>query len=340
YKDYAVWQQQFIQSELYKKQEEHWLKELDGELPVLTLPTDYSRPAVQTFEGDRIAFSLDAGKADALRRLAKETDSTLYMVLLASYSAFLSKLSGQDDIIVGSPVAGRTQADVSRVIGMFVNTLALRTYPKGEKTFANYLNEVKETALSAFDAQDYPLEDLIGNVQVKRDTSRNPLFDAVFSMQNANIKDLTMKGIQLEPHPFERKTAKFDLTLTADETDGGLTFVLEYNTALFKQETIERWKQYWMELLDAVTGNPNQPLSSLSLVTETEKQALLEAWKGKALPVPTDKTVHQLFEETAQRHKDRPAVTYNGQSWTYGELNAKANRLARILMDCGISPDD
>ncbi|MED1805344.1 surfactin non-ribosomal peptide synthetase SrfAA [Bacillus subtilis] len=340
YKDYAVWQKQFIQSELYKKQEEHWLKELDGELPVLTLPTDYSRPAVQTFEGDRIAFSLEAGKADALRRLAKEMDSTLYMVLLASYSAFLSKLSGQDDIIVGSPVAGRSQADVSRVIGMFVNTLALRTYPKGEKTFADYLNEVKETALSAFDAQDYPLEDLIGNVQVQRDTSRNPLFDAVFSMQNANIKDLTMKGIQLEPHPFERKTAKFDLTLTADETDGGLTFVLEYNTALFKQETIERWKQYWMKLLDAVTGNPNQPLSSLSLVTETEKQALLEAWKGKALPVPTDKTVHQLFEETVQRHKDRPAVTYNGQSWTYGELNAKANRLARILMDCGISPDD
>ncbi|MEW4973244.1 surfactin non-ribosomal peptide synthetase SrfAA, partial [Bacillus stercoris] len=314
YKDYAVWQQQFIQSELYKKQEEHWLKELDGELPVLTLPTDYSRPAVQTFEGDRIAFSLEAGKADALRRLAKETDSTLYLVLLASYSAFLSKLSGQDDIIVGSPVAGRSQADVSRVIGMFVNTLALRTYPKGEKTFADYLNEVKETALSAFDAQDYPLEDLIGNVQVQRDTSRNPLFDAVFSMQNANIKDLTMKGIQLEPHPFERKTAKFDLTLTADETDGGLTFVLEYNTALFKQETIERWKQYWMQLLDAVTGNPNQPLSSLSLVTETEKQTLLEAWKGKALPVPTDKTVHQLFEETAQRHKDRPAVTYNGRS--------------------------
>ncbi|MGG3032013.1 surfactin non-ribosomal peptide synthetase SrfAA, partial [Bacillus stercoris] len=340
YKDYAVWQQQFIQSELYKKQEEHWLKELDGELPVLTLPTDYSRPAVQTFEGDRIAFSLEAGKADALRRLAKETDSTLYMVLLASYSAFLSKLSGQDDIIVGSPVAGRSQADVSRVIGMFVNTLALRTYPKGEKTFADYLNEVKETALSAFDAQDYPLEDLIGNVQVQRDTSRNPLFDAVFSMQNANIKDLTMKGIQLEPHPFERKTAKFDLTLTADETDGGLTFVLEYNTALFKQETIERWKQCWMQLLDAVTGNPNQPLSSLSLVTETEKQAFLEAWKGKALPVPTDKTVHQLFEETAQRHKDRPAVTYNGRSWTYGELNAKANRLARILIDCGISPDD
>ncbi|MCY8448952.1 surfactin non-ribosomal peptide synthetase SrfAA [Bacillus spizizenii] len=340
YKDYAVWQQQFIQSELYKKQEEHWLKELDGELPVLTLPTDYSRPAVQTFEGDRIAFSLEAGKAEALRRLAKETDSTLYMVLLASYSAFLSKLSGQDDIIVGSPVAGRSQADVSRVIGMFVNTLALRTYPKGEKTFADYLSEVKETALNAFGAQDYPLEDLIGNVQVQRDTSRNPLFDAVFSMQNANIKDLTMKGIQLEPHPFDRKTAKFDITLTADETDGGLTFVLEYNTALFKPETIERWKQYWMQLLDAVTGNPNQPLASLSIVTETEKQTLLDAWKGKNLSVPTDKTVHQLFEETAQRHKDRPAVTFNGQSWTYGELNAKANRLARILIDCGISADE
>ncbi|CAM2140153.1 Surfactin synthase subunit 1 [Paraburkholderia tropica] len=340
YKDYAVWQQQFIQSELYRKQEEHWLKELEGELPVLTLPTDYSRPAVQTFEGDRIAFSLDARKADALRRLAKETDSTLYMVLLASYSAFLSKLSGQNDIIVGSPVAGRSQADISRVIGMFVNTLALRTYPKGDKTFADYLGEVKETALSAFEAQDYPLEDLIGKVQVHRDTSRNPLFDAVFSMQNANIKDLSMKGVELEPHPFERKTAKFDITLTADETGEGLTFVLEYNTALFTTETIERWKQYWIQLLGAVTENPNQPLSGLSLVNETEKQTLLEAWRGKTLPVPTDKTVHQLFEETAQRHKDQPAVTYNGQSWTYGELNAKANRLARILIDCGIGADE
>ncbi|QBG54733.1 non-ribosomal peptide synthetase [Bacillus amyloliquefaciens] len=340
YKDYAVWQQTFIESEQYRKQEEHWLQELDGELPVLTLPADYSRPAVQTFEGDKLVFSLTEEQTSALRGLAKQTDSTMYMVLLASYSAFLSKLSGQHDIIVGSPVAGRSHADLANVIGVFVNTLALRTYPEADKTFADYLEEVKQTALRAFDAQDYPLEDLLQKVEVQRDTSRNPLFDAVFSMQNANAEDLVMEGIELKHHPFDRKTAKFDLTMTADDTDGGLTFVLEYNTALFKPETAETWKHYWLHLLEAAAENPAAKLSELSLVNETEKQALLNAWKGKTLSVPWDKTVHRLFEETAARHTDRPAVAYNGVKWTYGELNARANRIARILMDCGAQADE
>ncbi|ASF27576.1 peptide synthetase [Bacillus amyloliquefaciens] len=340
YKDYAVWQQTFIESEQYRKQEEHWLQELDGELPVLTLPADYSRPAVQTFEGDKLVFSLTEEQTSALRSLAKQTDSTMYMVLLASYSAFLSKLSGQHDIIVGSPVAGRSHADLANVIGVFVNTLALRTYPEADKTFADYLEEVKQTALRAFDAQDYPLEDLLQKIEVQRDTSRNPLFDAVFSMQNANAEDLVMEGIELKHHPFDRKTAKFDLTMTADDTDGGLTFVLEYNTALFKPETAETWKHYWLHLLEAAAENPAAKLSELSLVNETEKQALLNAWKGKTLSVPRDKTVHRLFEETAARHTDRPAVAYNGVKWTYGELNARANRIARILMDCGAQADE
>ncbi|WP_231595047.1 surfactin non-ribosomal peptide synthetase SrfAA, partial [Bacillus sp. JFL15] len=340
YKDYAVWQQKFIQSEQYRKQEEHWLRELDGELPVLTLPADYSRPAVQTFEGDKLVFSLTEEQTSALRSLAKQTDSTMYMVLLASYSAFLSKLSGQHDIIVGSPVAGRSHADLANVIGVFVNTLALRSYPEADKTFTDYLEEVKQTALRAFDAQDYPLEDLLQKIEVQRDTSRNPLFDAVFSMQNANAEDLVMEGIELKHHPFDRKTAKFDLTMTADDTDGGLTFVLEYNTALFKPETAETWKHYWLHLLEAAAENPAAKLSELSLVNETEKQALLDAWKGKTLSVPRDKTVHRLFEETAARHTDRPAVAYNGAKWTYGELNARANRIARILMDCGVTADE
>ncbi|MGV3273593.1 surfactin non-ribosomal peptide synthetase SrfAA, partial [Bacillus sp. CIS52] len=340
YKDYAVWQQKFIQSEQYRKQEEHWLRELDGELPVLTLPADYSRPAVQTFEGDKLVFSLTEEQTSALRSLAKQTDSTMYMVLLASYSAFLSKLSGQHDIIVGSPVAGRSHADLANVIGVFVNTLALRSYPEADKTFTDYLEEVKQTALRAFDAQDYPLEDLLQKIEVQRDTSRNPLFDAVFSMQNANAEDLVMEGIELKHHPFDRKTAKFDLTMTADDTDGGLTFVLEYNTALFKPETAETWKHYWLHLLEAAAENPAAKLSELSLVNETEKQALLDAWKGKTISVPRDKTVHRLFEETAARHANRPAAAYNGAKWTYGELNARANRIARILMDCGVTADE
>ena len=194
YKDYAVWQQHLL-TERHKMQEEYWLKELDGELPVLTLPTDYPRPSVQTFEGSRISFSLKPELVQQLRRLAKETDSTLYMVLAASYSTFLSKLSGQSEVIVGSPAAGRPHADLSRIIGMFVNTLAIRTRPEGDKPFSAFLEEVKETTLGAFEHQDYPFEELIEKLNIQRDMSRNPLFDAVFSMQNADLKDLSMEGI-------------------------------------------------------------------------------------------------------------------------------------------------
>ncbi|MGW8264102.1 condensation domain-containing protein, partial [Bacillus sp. LR--39] len=195
-------------------------KELDGELPVLTLPTDYPRPSVQTFEGSRISFSLKPELVQQLRRLAKETESTLYMVLAASYSTFLSKLSGQSEVIFGSPAAGRPHADLSRIIGMFVNTLAIRTRPEGDKPFSAFLEEVKETTLGAFEHQDYPFEELIEKLNIQRDMSRNPLFDVVFSMQNADLKDLSMEGVTLKPYDFAHQTAKFDLTLTAAEEDG------------------------------------------------------------------------------------------------------------------------
>ncbi|WP_435541504.1 lichenysin non-ribosomal peptide synthetase LicA [Bacillus paralicheniformis] len=338
YKDFSVWQRHLL-TERHKMQEEYWLKELDGELPVLTLPTDYPRPSVQTFEGSRLSFALKPELVQQLRRLAKETDSTLYMVLAASYSALLSKLSGQSEVIVGSPAAGRPHADLSRIIGMFVNTLAIRTRPEGDKPFSAFLEEVKETTLGAFEHQDYPFEELIEKLNIQRDMSRNPLFDAVFSMRNADLKDLSMEGITLKPYDFAHQTAKFDLTLTAAEEDGLLVFEMEYNTALFKHESIERWSGYWVNLLEAVAENPDACLSELSFLDEAEKRRIVQKWNETKLAVPQDKTIHELFEAQVLRTPDRGAAVYNGVKWTYKELNARANRLARLLIEKGARPE-
>ncbi|WP_271725743.1 lichenysin non-ribosomal peptide synthetase LicA [Bacillus paralicheniformis] len=338
YKDFSVWQQHLL-TERHKVQEEYWLKELAGELPVLTLPADYPRPSIQTFEGSRLSFALKPELVQQLRKLAKETDSTLYMVLAASYSALLSKLSGQSEVIVGSPAAGRPHTDLSRIIGMFVNTLAIRTRPEGDKPFSAFLEEVKETTLGAFEHQDYPFEELIEKLNIQRDMSRNPLFDAVFSMRNADLKDLSMEGITLKPYDFAHQTAKFDLTLTAAEEDGLLVFEMEYNTALFKHESIERWHRYWVNLLEAVAENPDARLSELSLLDEAEKRRIVQNWNETRLAVPEDKTVHELFEAQVLRTPDHGAAVYNGVKWTYKELNARANRLARLLIEKGVRPE-
>ncbi|WP_039073179.1 lichenysin non-ribosomal peptide synthetase LicA [Bacillus sp. MSP5.4] len=338
YKDFSVWQQHLL-TERHKVQEEYWLKELAGELPVLTLPADYPRPSIQTFEGSGLSFALKPELVQQLRKLAKETDSTLYMVLAASYSALLSKLSGQSEVIVGSPAAGRPHTDLSRIIGMFVNTLAIRTRPEGDKPFSAFLEEVKETTLGAFEHQDYPFEELIEKLNIQRDMSRNPLFDAVFSMRNADLKDLSMEGITLKPYDFAHQTAKFDLTLTAAEEDGLLVFEMEYNTALFKHESIERWRGYWVNLLEAVAENPDARLSELSLLDEAEKRRIVQNWNETRLAVPEDKTVHELFEAQALRTPDHGAAVYNGVKWTYKELNARANRLARLLIEKGVRPE-
>ncbi|WP_434156468.1 surfactin non-ribosomal peptide synthetase SrfAB [Bacillus subtilis] len=340
YKDFAVWQNEAEQKERMKEHEAYWMSVLSGELPELDLPLDYARPPVQSFKGDTIRFRTGSETAKAVEKLLAETGTTLHMVLHAVFHVFLSKISGQRDIVIGSVTAGRTNADVQDMPGMFVNTLALRMEAKEQQTFAELLEQAKQTNLSALEHQEYPFEDLVNQLDLPRDMSRNPLFNVMVTTENPDKEQLTLQNLSISPYEAHQGTSKFDLTLGGFTDENGIGLQLEYATDLFAKETAEKWSEYVLRLLKAVADNPNQPLSSLSLVTETEKQALLEAWKGKALPVPTDKTVHQLFEETVQRHKDRPAVTYNGQSWTYGELNAKANRLARILMDCGISPDD
>ncbi|WP_281944495.1 condensation domain-containing protein, partial [Paenibacillus tyrfis] len=245
YKDYAAWQQSDAQQEQLKRQEAYWLDQFQGELPVLEMPTDYARPAVQSYEGHTLHFFMDAQKSESLKRLAAESGATLYMVLLAAYTIVLHKYTGQQDVVVGTPIAGRNHSDVQPLIGMFINTLAIRSYPAGEKTFLGYLEEVKETMFGAYEHQNYPFEELVDKVQVARDLSRNPLFDTMFTLQNTESKDFELEGLRLAPYPSEYGMAKFDLSLDVIEDNDGLEYVLEYATALYKRETVERLAKHF-----------------------------------------------------------------------------------------------
>ncbi|MGQ3480236.1 amino acid adenylation domain-containing protein [Paenibacillus sp. TY11] len=338
YKDYSAWQQEQQQSERYREQENYWLNTFAGELPVLDIPTDYPRPAVRSFEGDVLEFTLDQRQSEGLKSIAIQTESTLYMVLLAAYTTLLSHYSGQEDIIVGSPIAGRPHADLGSLIGMFVNTLAIRNYPEGGKTFRDYVLEVKENALKAFEHQDYPFEELVEKLGVDRDLSRNPLFDTMFALQNLEQKEQQLAGLQLAPYPSEQTTAKFDLSLFALEDGEQIACGLQYGTRLYKRETIERLAVHLQQLINVVIEQPDTVLAAIEMVSAQEKEQLVKQFNDTAAdyPYPRDQLLHVLFEEQVAQSLDRLAVTCADTQLTYRELNERSDRLARILASHGI----
>ncbi|SCW38920.1 amino acid adenylation domain-containing protein, partial [Paenibacillus tianmuensis] len=336
YKDYAAWQQSEGQQELLKRQEAYWLDQFQGELPVLEMPTDYARPAMQSYEGHALQFFIDEQKSEGLKRLAAESGSTLYMVLLAAYTILLHKYTGQQDLIVGTPIAGRNHGDVQPLIGMFVNTLVIRSYPSGEKTFLDYLKEVKETTLGAYEHQNYPFEELVDKVQVARDLSRNPLFDTMFTLQNTENKEIRLPGLQLTPYPSEEIVSQFDLSLDVAEIGGGLAYILEYATALYKRETVERLAKHFEQLLEAIVNDPGAKIAAFGLLTAEEKEHIQHAFNPALPELPPEETFHRLFEEQAARTPEATAVMYEDKQLTYGELNERANRLACTLREGGI----
>ncbi|MBY7738569.1 non-ribosomal peptide synthetase [Paenibacillus polymyxa] len=355
YKDYAVWQQSEEQRQRIKRQEEYWRGVFSSELPVLELPLDFSRPAVQQFDGQTLTFTLDAEKSEALKRLAGDSGATLYMLLLAAYSVLLHKYAGQEDIVVGTPIAARSHADLQPIIGMFVNTLALRLGPAAERTFLDYLQEVKETTLGAYEHQDYPFEELVEALQVSRDLSRNPLFDTMFSLQKHESLDLTLEGLQWSLFDIEEKTAKFDLSFDIVEADNELVCKIEYATSLFRQETVVRLAGHYEQLLTSILAQPGARISDLDVLTDSEKHDLLvgfdvsssalakqPAAEGIGLEADEswrERTFHELFEEQAERTPEALAVVYEDSKLTYAELNAKANRLAYALRARGVKPE-
>ncbi|WP_212003868.1 condensation domain-containing protein [Chitinophaga sp. HK235] len=264
YKDYTAWQQELFNDGGLARLEDFWTKQLSGALPVLQMPTDKPRPAVQSFAGEKLHFLLPAQQVQSIQELAVSTGTTPFMVLLAAYNILLHKYTGQEDILVGSPVAGRSHSDLDNIVGMFVNTLVLRNKPAAEKTFIQLLEEVKENALNAFEHQDYPFAVLVEKLDSKKDPSRNPLFDVVFVLQNLDIPDIRLDGLTIAPCPLRTGTAQFDLTMEVNERAGDWPVKIEYSTALFEEESILLMKERFLVLLQDILNNPASAIHTLS----------------------------------------------------------------------------
>ena len=337
YKDYAEWQSQRKQD--IAAHEGHWLRVLEGELPVLELPADSPRPNVQSFEGDIVRVTLPAEAAAGLKQMALDQGTTLYMTLLSIYNVLLSKYADKEDVIVGCAIAARTHADLNRMMGMFVNTLPIRSYPEGEKTFAAYLEEMKDTLLSAYEHQDYPLDSLIDRLQLKRDVSRNPLFDTVFVMQNMGDTSLQMGDAAFVSVPYHNGTSKFDLTLEAVENEESLSLNFEFCSKLFTQATVERMAEHFVQLAAQAAEQPESKIGELEMITRQEQQQLIHEFNQTEADYPRNSTVHALFEEQARITPGRIALVAGERELTYGELNAEANRLAWYLRQQGTKPE-
>jgi non-ribosomal peptide synthetase component F/acyl carrier protein len=279
YKDFSQWQNSKPVREMVKKQEEYWLKMFSGKIPVLDLPLDFARPEMQRFEGQSIPFSLGKEETQKLNSLASGNESTLFMVILAIFSVFLSKISGLEDVVIGSGIEGRRHEDLRNVIGIFVNTLALREYPKGEKTFKEFLEEVKISTLEAFENQDYQFDDLVENVVIERDASRNPLFDVMFQFQNLGRQGTTgvkIAGLKSRPLGTSIKRSKFDLTLWGVESKDALSLSFEYSVTLFKKSTIEIMISYFKAIVFSVLEAPGRKLMEIEMGSADEDQVQME----------------------------------------------------------------
>ncbi|MCK5128166.1 MAG: AMP-binding protein, partial [candidate division Zixibacteria bacterium] len=340
YKDYGEWQHRRKESKKYQEQARFWQEEFKAEIPVLDLPTDYIRSAVQRFEGSSLGFEIDKPHTGALNVLALGEGATLYMMLLAIYTIFLSRISNQEDIVIGAPVAGRRHVDLEKIIGMFVNTLALRNYPSGETEFTEFLAEVKEKTLEAFENQEYQYEELVEQVAVNRDVSRNPLFDTMFVLQNTGPGEIEVPGLRVIPYEYENKTSKFDLTLIGVEAEDKLLFTFEYSTKLFKPETIERFITYFKNIVTGVLEDKHRKISGVEIIIKEEKNRLLVEFNDTETDYPQEKTIHELFTEQAEKTPDYIAVVYSSNQVTYRELNERSNHLAAYLCGKGVEDEE
>lgn len=339
YKDFSEVQNRLLASEAMKKQEDYWLDIFSGEIPVLDLPTDYSRPAYQSFEGDRITFSISREVYARLNAMSAKTGATLYMLLLSAYYILLSKYTRQEDIIVASPVAGRPHADLDEVIGMFVNTLAMRNYPVSGKTFNDFLYEVRENSIKAFENQDYQFEELIEKLRLKHDLSRNPLFDTMFTLNNIDISEISIEGLRFQPMIPENRISKFDISLDASVAGDTVGFVLEYCTKLFKKETMIRFAGHYSNILEQVVSNPGIELGEIDMLSTEEKALLIQGFNANTVKYTCDKALYRLFEEYAAAAPEKTAVIYQNDKISYEMLNKNANRIASCLLKKGVKEE-
>lgn len=340
YADYADWQRQWLTGEVLSAQIEYWKKQLDGAPPVLELPTDRPRPAAQSNSGAKHFVSLSPSLTQSLKAISRASGVTLFMTLLAAFQTLLYRYCGQEDIVVGSPIAGRTQVETEGLIGFFVNTLVLRADLSSNPTFSELLERVRQMALGAYAHQDCPFEKLVEELQPERSLSYTPLFQVMFVLQNTPMRQsLELPGLTLQPLNLDSSIAMFDLSLELEETQQGIQGNWEYNTNLFDAATITRMAEHFKILLEGIVANVEQRVSELPLLTATERHQLLVEWNDTRGEYAVDKCIHQLFEATVERTPDAVAVVFEDQQLTYRELNSRANQLAHYLQGRGVGPE-
>ncbi|MCP9268654.1 amino acid adenylation domain-containing protein [Xenorhabdus sp. XENO-1] len=340
YADYAVWQRDELQEAVLTEQRDFWCSQLQNAPALLTLPTDRPRPSVQTYVGDQVSFQLDTTLLASLKELGQRHHTTLFMTALTAWSIVLARLSGQDDIVIGTPVANRPHQELEGLIGFFVNTLALRVTPGEAPRVADLLAQVRERALAAYAHQDLPFEQVVEALQPERSLSYSPVFQVMLTLNNTPAQDLALPGLQLSPVEQARYSAHFDLTLSLTESETGLTGDLEYASDLFDPTTIERMVEYFKQVLTAMAADATQAIARLPILPASERQQLLVDFNATQTDFPQDALIHQLFEAQATHRPNATAVVFEDQTLSYGELNRRANRLAHHLIALGVRPDD
>ena len=343
YADFAHWQREWLSGDVLDRQLSYWKQQLSGSPNLLALPTDRPRPTQPSHNGAAVSFAIPATLLAALQAVGLPTQSTLFMTLCAAFNILLARYSGQSDLCIGTPIAGRHRSEIEDLIGFFVNTLVLRTRVDLTHDFNTLLQQVRQHTLDAYAHQDVPFEQLVEVLQPERHASYTPLFQVMLVLQNTPMDELALPGLSMNMLENERVTAMFDLTLTLVEDKNGLRGTFEYSTDLFEAQTIERMAGHFTRLLQAIANDPGCAVGELAMVSDTERQQLLYTFNDTAALSPNIQSdaqaLHQLFEAQAARTPDQAAVVYQGVSLTYAQLNAQANRLARHLRMLGVGPD-
>jgi len=335
YKDYCEW----MRNRDLSDQKEYWMKEFGGGIPVLDMPLDFKRPKEQSFNGNLVACTTGRRLWERIRVLVKKSEATEYMVFLSAAMILLAKYSNQEDIVIGSPVSGRTHPDTEGMLGMFVNTLAFRGRPEGGKKYYDFLEEVKGSCLKGYENQEYPFEELVEALEPVRDMARNPLFDVMLAVQNNERVKLELTGTEVGEINQEYKEAKFDLTFNIFEEDGDFQICLEYCTDLYRQESAERILARYLNILGQIVWDRDILIENIEMITEEDQELILEEFNNTGTQFPGEKTISELFEEQAEKTPENTALIYGEKTVTYEQLNQMANSLAHQLRDYGVGPD-
>ncbi len=339
YKDYSEWLHQDGMKKI-QTQKEYWLERFEGEVPVLDMPLDYARQQNKSTEGSSKTYHVDSILANRINNYCLTSGHTLFSFLLSSLMCVISKYTRQEDIVIGTPVAGRTRAETQDMLGMFVNTLALREYPLQDKSYRDFLQEVKDDYIKALDCQDYPFDDLVEELHINWDATRNPLFDIMFVLQNEEAPQANIGDIKLDFIQQESQSAQFDLSVDVREVNGELWITWEYRKDLFAESTIDYLQMHWNVFFENVLYDDTKKIGEISLVSESEKEKLLETFSGELeKEIPVD-TIVALFEQQVEKNPEAKAVVYRDTSLTYKELNERANQVANRLKHMGIKTGD